>query len=319
MKRVAVVGMLAVACAMASSAVWAQEAGKKIPLAEARAQIGAAIKSPATLTAIMKSLDAADQPAFLADVNVAIAKSPDSEEGRVAAALNANRAALRGAAKGNLPTLLGEVFATATPEALTVINERFAKDVFNRTNENRSYTDEQFTRIAEGAMAKIQERTAKADNAAVRNVFAILMFVRASNGTPADLAEKLLAGLPEGSPVAKARKDWIPSALGTGVAKTYEPMLGYAEAGVEPDVGVVFTIAGPQSLSAMLFDLGNALSDKDGNPIFPFSEAALQINDAAHIGRDVHLSRIPRTLDERLPWNPSHKRDESHGYQWQNP
>ncbi len=319
MNRLAIVGMLTVAGAMVSSAVFAQEAGKTIPLAEARAQIGAAIKSPATLTKIMKGLAAEDQTAFLGDVNVAIEKSPDSAEGRVAAALNANRAALRGCAKGNLPALLGEVFATATPEALTVINERFAKDVFNRSNEKRTYTDEQFTRIAEGTMAKIQERTASADNAAVRNVFAILMFVRASNGTPADLTEKLLAGLPAGSPVAKARNEWIPAALGIDGPKTYEPMLGYADVGIEPKEEVVFTIAGPQVLNAMLFDLAACLSDKEGNPVFPFSEAALQINDSVHIGRDVHLSRIPRTLDRTLPWNPSNGRDESHGYQWQEP
>ncbi len=319
MKRLAIVGMLTVAGAMVSSTVWAQEAGKKIPLAEARAQIGVAIKNPATLTEVMKGLAPEDQTAFLGDVNVAIAKSPDSAEGRVAAALNANRAALRGAAKGNLPALLAETFATATPEALTVINERFAKDVFNRANEKRTFTDEQFTRIAQGTMAKIQDRTASADNAAVRNVFAILMFVRASNGTPADLAETLLAGLPEGSPVAKARQDWIPSALGIGCPKTYEPMLGYAEVGIEPKDEVVFTIAGPQVLSAMLFDLATGLTDKEGNAAFPFSEAALQINDSQNVGRDVHLSRIPRTLDKSLPWNPSNGRGESHGYQWQEP
>ncbi len=319
MKRLAIVGMLTVAGAMVTSTVWAQAAAKKIPLAEARAQIGAAIKSPATLTKIMKSLAAEDQAPFLGDVNAAIAKSPDSSEGRSAAMLNANRAALRGCAKGNLPVLLGEMFATATPESLTVINERFATDVFSRSNEKRTYTDAQFTRIAEGTMAKIQERTASADNAAVRNVFAILMFVRASNGSPADLTEKLLAGLPAGSPVAKARNEWIPSALGTNGPKTYEPMLGYADVGIEPKENVVFTIAGPQILTAMLSDLAACLSDKDGNPIFPFSEAALQINDSTQIGRDVHLSRVPRTFDKTLPWNPEQTRKESHGYQWQNP
>ena len=50
-----------------------------------------------------------------------------------------------------------------------------------------------------------------------------------------------------------------------------------------------------------------------------FSEAALQINDSQNVGRDVHLSRIPRTLDKSLPWNPSNGRGESHGYQWQEP
>lgn len=309
--------MLAVACAMAASPVLAQ--GAKIPLAEARAQIGAAIKNPDSLTAIMKSLSAADQVSFLADVNVAIAKSPDLAEGRAAAALNANRAALKGSAKGNLPALLAEMFATATPEALTVINERFAKDVFNRTNEKRTYTDEQFTRIAEGAMAKIQQRTAGSDDAAVRNVFAILMFVRASNGTPADLADKLVAGLPEGSPRDLAKSEWIPSALGTNGAQTYEPMLGYSEAGEAPSPEVVIAIAGPQMLDAMLIDLATAVKGPDGNPLTDFTDIALGINNVNKIGEDSGLDRVARTLDKTLPWNPSNKRGESTGYQWQNP
>ena len=96
-------------------------------------------------------------------------------------------------------------------------------------------------------------------------------------------------------------------------------MLGFAEAGIEPKEEVVFTIAGPQVLSAMLFDLATGLTDKDGNAAFPFSEAALQISDSKNVGRDVHLSRIPRTLDKSLPWNPSNGRGESHGYQWQQP
>lgn len=317
--RFAVIGMVAVACAMVALPVVAQDAAaKKLPLAEARAQIGDAIKSPDKLTAIMKSLSAEDQVSFLADVNVAISKSPDLGEGKVAAALNANRAALKGAAKGNLPALLAEVFATATPEALSVINERFARDVFNRSNEKRTYTDEQFTRIAEGAMAKIQQRTAGSDEAAVRNVFAILMFVRASNGTPVDLADKLVAGLPEGSPRDLAKNEWIPSALGVNGEKTYEPMLGYAEAGDQPNVEVVISIAGPQLLDAMLIDLATSMKGGDGKPLFDFSDNALGLNNNL-IGEDQGLGRVQRTLDPTLPWNPSNKRQESSGYQWQNP
>lgn len=320
MKSLAVVGMLTVACAMAVSPVLAQATEtKNMPLAEARAQIGAAIKSPDSLTAIMKSLAAEDQTSFLADVNLAISKSPDLDEGRAAAALNANRAALKGAAKGNLPALLAEMFATATPEALTVINERFATDVFNRTNEKRSYTDEQFTRIAEGAMAKIQKRTAGSDDAAVRNVFAILMFVRASNGTPVDLADKLVAGLPEGSPRDLAKDEWIPSALGTNGSKSYEPMLGYAESGEAPRLEVVISIAGPQRLDAMLSDLATAMKGPDGRPLTDFSDTAQHLTTVNEVGEDIDLSRVPRTLDRDLPWNPSNKRKESTGYQWQNP
>ena len=243
--------LITVVSALAAGVVLAQ-----VSLSAARAKIGDCINDPAAMTATMKQLPAGDQAAFLAEVNDAISRMPGSSESRTAAFLNVNRAALKGAAKGNVSTLLAEVFATVPPESLTVINERFAADLFNRAGDrSKSYTDEQFIRIATNLMVRINERTASAENGAARSAFAAIMLLRASNGSPADLGEALVKTLPE-SAQNVARNEWIPAAMGQGQPQSYEPILGAADAheGM-PSNDTVISIAGPQLLDSLLGDI----------------------------------------------------------------
>jgi len=226
-------------------------------LAEARGRIGEAIESSNVMASLMKGLSASEQRQFLADVNKAIADMPASTEEKTAKFLNANHAALKAAKPGNLKTLLAEMFATVTPEALTVLNERFADDLFSRTaNPDVTYTDEQFSKLALEIMAAVNERVEESDNASVRSAFAILMFVRASGGTPADLTDKLIETIKDKEAREMARTEWIPSALGKDQgSKGYEPILASADAGRRPDLEFVLVIAGPQYVESVLSDL----------------------------------------------------------------
>lgn len=231
---------------------------QSLSLSDARAKIGDMIANPSVLTSTIKQLSAADQKLFLADVNEAVAKMPDSAEAKSAKFLDVNRAALKGAQKGTVADLLAEVFATASLEALTVINEVFAADLFNRdANPDVKYTDEQFVKIAKSAMEKIAARNANVDNGAVRTGFAALMFIRASNGSPADLADTLAAYLPEDTREI-AKKEWFPSALAKGDEKSYDPMLGTTDAGALPNEMVVLRLAAAQEHGALLSDMAAA-------------------------------------------------------------
>ena len=264
--------LIILALAVAGSAVaFAQSAAEKlatdktpISLADARGKIDKAIESPAVMKEIMKRLSAEDQRKFLADVNKAIGDMPASIEERTAKFLNINHAALTVAQKGNTTALLAEVFATVSPEALTVINERFAADLLNRTgNPNVVYTDEQFTKLAIETMKVINERTEETDNGSTRSTFAILMFLRASNGTPEDLADKLIDTLKHDDAKELAREEWIPSALGKdGREQGYEPILASADAGRRPDFSYVLVIAGPQYLESILEDILGKNTDR---------------------------------------------------------
>ena len=299
--------MIKTATSLMFSLVAAVGFGAALSLAEARGKIGEAVVNPSVMTSTVKQLSAADQKSFLADCNEAVGKMPGSAESKAATYLAVNRAALKGAAKGNLSDMLAEVFATVPPESLTVVNERFAADLFNRAaNPAETFTDERFVNIAQSVMTSVTNRMVKTDGAAVRDTFAILMLLRASNGTPADLASTLAAYLPE-----DARKvalgEWIPEAMSE--RRNYDPMLGVADSGVMPNASVVLQIAGPQKLEMMLSDLNSGIAGADALNAASFKNVSDVVTTlpvaTPDIGLDSGLDRRP------------FKYSEPDGYQWQ--
>ena len=298
MKKILMIGLAALA-----TLAGAQE----MSLADASGKIGEAVSDPAVLTATVSQLSAADQVAFLAKVNEAIANMPGSSAEKAAAFLNANKAALKGAKPGNLAQLLAEVFATVPPEALTVLNESFASDLFNRAS-NPDMSDAAFVALVQNTMKAISARNASSDNAAVRDTFAALMFLRASNGSPADLADTLVGDLPPASQEV-AKREWIPSAMGVGQDQSYEPLLGAADADEAAAPELVLRVAGPQTLDAMLGDL----STVNSTPVYDASRVAAEIDARAGAINLGTADVLPRTTDTTVPWYPG----ESRGYDWQ--
>jgi len=254
----------------------AAEAGKTYqPLAEARAQIGDVIADPAKMTEVMKNLSPADQKAFVADVNAAINKMPGSAEEKAAKFLNVNRAALKGASKGNMANVLAVTFATVPPESLIVISERYAVDLFNRdTPQSKNVDDAAFEKISKEVIGKVEETTAGSDEAGVRNTLAILMFVRASNGAPPDLSDKLVDTLKDGKVRELAKTEWIPAAMAEGDKKSYEALLAYADAGYAPNIDSVLALAGPQILDAVMLDITSGMNDAAGFQTTPILDQA---------------------------------------------
>lgn len=315
--------LLVMALALAGS-LFAQD--KALSLADARGKIGEVIADPSSMTVVMKQLAAADQTAFLSEVNAAITKMPGSADELAAKFLAVNTAAIRGAKKGNLKALVAEVYATVPPNALTVINESFAKNQFNRAADpSKPFTDEQYTKIAKDVVNAVQERTATADNAGVRNTFAILMMVRASNGTPKDLRDTLVNCLNDPATKDLAQTEWISPALGIGQDKTYDPMLGASDAGEQPDIDEVIAISVPyvDALAASVGDLASECSIADPSSSFlaglsPSFDNPLGgadgISSLVGAGGNQGLSTLPRTMDPNSPYNPANGRGESEEY-----
>ena len=306
---------------------------KTMSSADARGKISEIIDNPASMTSVMKQLAAADQAPFLADVNAAIADMPGSPEEKSSKYLSVNTAALKGAQKGNLTTLVAEVFATVPPESLTVINESFAAGMFNRAADpSRTYTDDQYVDISTILLAKVQERNATADNAGVRNTFAILMLIRGSNGSPADLRDTLVGSLKDAETRSLAQNEWISPALGQGQEKTYDPMLGAADAGSQPNLDMVLAVSLKIAGNALVADLASecSLSDASSSITALLSPAfsdpnTLDVVDGVNPLSGESLSRLPRTMED-AKYNPASKRGSSSqgetpyepgGYPWQ--
>lgn len=304
--------MQVIAVSAAPEAAAKQGGSKTIPLAEARQKIDGVIDGSESIASLIKQLSAADQVTFLADVNKAVAKMPASVEERTAKHLNLNHAALKAVkGSGNVSDLLAEVFATVPPEALTVINERFASDLINRAADPKvTYTDAQYTDIALKLMETINKRTAETDNGSTRSAFAILMLLRASNGTPEDLEDKLIATLENEEARDLAKDEWIPSALGRDDRKLgYEPILASADAGRRPDFDFVLVIAGPQFLDSILQDIGGKNLDamafeRTRSPVLDAVENPL-VHQIPTLGGDVFggdVVPVPQTQPEPVPY-----------------
>lgn len=296
--------VMATACA-----AFAAESGK-MQLSEARAGIGDAISSQSAMASTMKALSADDQVAFLKEVNSAIAKRQVSKEEKTAMFLQANAAALKAAkdGNGNMTNLLAEVYASASVVSLTVINEKFAEQLFNRAADpNTTYTDEQYTKGAVSAFREIVARCNTADDSSVRDAFALLMLVRASNGTPDTLLDTLLKEFPEGDRKA-AQEEWLPAALGTdGREKSYEPLLSAADAESEPDFGIVLKIYGPQLLATLLGDVVEGtkqLPPHIGNHVF---QSPIDASDGS---RDMSDSPVPTPMPTPVPPVPPYQLQE---------
>lgn len=294
---------------------------KTMTLADARGKIDAVIKNPATMTAVMKQLSASDQTKFLADVNAAIEKMPGSANEQAAKFLEVNTAALKGAQSGNLTALVAEVYATVPPNSLTVINERFAADIFNRAADpSKTYTDAQFTAISKSVLERVQERTASADSSGVRNTFAILMLIRASNGSPADLRDTLVESLHDQTTRELAQNEWISPALGIDQEQSYDPLLGAASDEAElPDVNMSLAIAYVDDIAALTGDIASEANISDTassltgllSPTYDgmLGGAGGTASLTPSAGNGSSTSTIPRSLDPSDPFSPLHPRD----------
>ena len=310
--------LMVITMAMASALV-AQD--KPMSSADARGKIGDIIANPSTMTAVMKQLAAEDQAAFLADVNAAISKMPGSPEEKTSKFLEVNSAALKGAQKGNLTALVAEVFATVPPESLTAVNESFASVMFNRAADpSKTYTDDEYKKTSLALLEKVQERNATADNAGVRNTFAILMLIRASNGTPADLRDTLVGALKDEDTRNLAQNEWISPALGQGQEKSYDPMLGAADAGSQPNLDMMLVVSLKASSAALVADLASECSLTDPSssitalltPAFA-DPNTMDVVDGVNPLSGESVSRLPRTTEE-TKYNPGNKGDRGSGY-----
>lgn len=262
MKKGTVVAMMMLSALLA---VAQGASSAKISLADARSRIDKIVASPATIKETIKQLSAEDQKAFLGEVNKAVTEMPGSLEEKTALFLALNMTAVANAEKGNSATLLAEVFATVPPESLTVLSERFAVDLLNRTADpNTVVSEAQYEKIALNTLEKISERCEETDNSSARVTLAILMFIRASGGTSETLVEHLTDTIKHADSKALARNVWIPEALGLdGNEPTYESLLASADAGRRPDLQAVLVIAGPQYGTAVLADLIGKNTESD--------------------------------------------------------
>jgi len=200
---------------------------------EWQGKVGACAQNPALLQQTIGQLSAADQLAFLGQVNQAISAMPGSKDQKAAAFYAANKAAVVGATRENRTAVLAEVFATVPVEVLTIINERFAEELLNR-KDSPSVTDNRFIEISTNVMAAVDQRVSSVENGGARAAFAAMMLVRASGGSPEGLANTLADMISDSTASQEAKSTWLPAAL-SGDTPSYDQILGSTQSGEEPN------------------------------------------------------------------------------------
>ena len=302
--------MMGVAAIAAMAAVQA----RAMSLADASAKVEEVANDASAMVEVVKQLAPEDQTAFLAKVNAAIASFPGTEAEKGAKYLNTAKAALAGADAKNRAAVLAEIFATVPPEFLTVINERLAADTFSRdADPTNPVTDDEMRKIALDTMQVIKSRNAGNDNEGVRDAFAILMFIRASKGSPADLRDALVDTLPTQEARNLAKTEWFPAALGEGREQSYEPMLAVVNDVTFPPLkDDIFGFGGDSvATGALLASLSSTVGSEGAGSTLSDSITVASDSGAAtggSTGGTGGMSASPRTLDPNSPIYGGHRR-----------
>ena len=281
--------------------------------AEWQAKVGDCASNPSEMKAIISQIPASEQAEFLANVNKAISDKPGSKEAKAADFYAINKAAVTGASKDAKSSVLAEVFATVPVEYLGQINERFASEVFRRDSEDH-ISNNAFVELSTNTLAVVNQRCESAeDNAAARQTFAALMFLRAFNTgnseqnspvTTETLKDLYVSQMTD--PQAKASAGtWISDVLSSdGKDGAYDNMFAAADVDDNdvPDSAVVLQMTGPSEvMDSLLADLqapGN--QSASGSPSgmgggnfgssASIAGAAVPSDDLS----DSRMSRVPR-------------------------
>ena len=198
-----------------------------------------------------KDLDDGEDPiSFVQTVNRSMAKDEDKlDDRRIKTLYRVNRDVVRGASEDDCKAVLAEVFATAPVKCLPYFTDTFAKEVFARSVKNYGPKNEAFVEFASAALMKISQRCRRADNLpAFRSVFAVIMFLKASEGKPEDLREFFMIYIHSGLHEI-ARDEWLPAVFGdNGDTPTYRPMMEAGYRQEPPDHRIQVGAADPPEL-----------------------------------------------------------------------
>lgn len=187
-------------------------------------KIGDAAKNPATAKEVMKQVVAGEKVEFTHRLLKAITRMPLSPEEKLAALTQASIACIGSAPLQNDERykVIAEVIAVVPVEYLPGLISSLSKRFNLKLNK---LTSEQYKAMAEATIKLSVERNKITDDPAVRNTFAILLFLTATTPEETPGLQALLMALLPDDRSRELAKGWIDEAL----KGNYEPMLTAAD------------------------------------------------------------------------------------------
>lgn len=272
------------------------------------ASVMAASDAKGTFGTAFQDLAKDDQVEFVRAVNQSMATyKASTPEKRLQTIYAVNRDAVKAASEKERKAVIAEVFATAPMDALPMITDRFASELFNRKAGGFSEKDDSFVEFASATLMRIRNRLFSGvpteQYPGARSVFAVICFLKASEGKPEDLRQSFLFYVLSGSQEL-ARKVWIPAALGEdGKAPSYQPILEAGYKGEEPAHANVHAMA-PIELGNL--QVGSELRVQNAKEVS--SPKPLEVGGGAGAGagggQGQGVNRTPRAAvqDPDSPW-----------------
>lgn len=178
-----------------------------------------------------KGLSVDERIDFVGSMNAMLPNFPAAtKESLIETTYRINRDFIKAAPTVDRRRILAEVYATIPEYALPALTDGLSSKVFTRAAMGFKKDDDTFQSFALSAMLGIYRRCRRDNRLVLSNqrriAFAVVMFLKASEGIPDDLVDQLIAFVPD-VVRDRAREVWIPSALGEdGEKPTYEPMMG---------------------------------------------------------------------------------------------
>ena len=244
-----------------------------------------------------------DRVSFVATVNRSLSKSDEPLDGRRMQTLyRVNRDAVRGTTGADRKAVLAEVFATIPRECLPMVTDRFATELFSR-KAGGFKADDAFVEFASAALMQISLRCRTADDyPGTRSAFAVIMFLKASEGKPAGLREAFMVYIHSGTHKI-AREEWIPAAMGDdGSSPTYAPMLAAGIKGEEPGHSITLPQGAPEELNRLVGSEMRVDHAWDVSGPKPRNMEASVRDDGYSIGSGVWRVPRDRMHNKDSPW-----------------
>lgn len=170
-------------------------------------KVGASVMDESVLKETFSQVADDEKVEFVQRAMNAVSRMPVEPERKAAAFVNAAVSCIQTATGETRYHVIAEVFATVPVPFLPIVTEELSKR-FNQ--EFNKLSDEAYEKIATSVMEIAVKRNERADDAAVRNTFVALAFLRGTDNKA--LESKLLALMPD-ERTNRLVVGWLPAAL----------------------------------------------------------------------------------------------------------
>lgn len=243
-------------------------------------KIGASVMDESVLKETFSQVADDEKVEFVQRAMTAVSRMPVEPDRKAAAFVNTAVSCIQSATGDTRYHVIAEVFATVPVPFLPVVTEELSKR-FNQ--EFNKLSDEAYEKIATSVVEIAAKRNERADDAAVRNTFVVLAFLRGTDNK--DLERKLLALMPD-ERTNRLVAGWLPASLNGD----YTSLLAAAD--VQPltiKADAYQRLLGQPNLDQRLFLLRSSSSLEQ-----TFAESWVTDQTAFNQPTDFGMNRVPR-------------------------